>query len=618
MQDHLGSVPASGRQQEDQTWPSIGSTGDVQLSKHPEHDATDHVPITRTYESFDRLTRAAMGRLTHGVSPHATTAAWLDWTSHLSCSPARQMELAEVALGNWLLTARYILDTLLDPEAKPPFAPRKDDHRFRQPEWNNLPYCHFVQAYLAVEDFWRRAAHPIRGMTDIHTRRVDFMLRQMLEIVAPSNYPHLNPIVGRQTLEQCGRNYVRGLQNALADLSPSNYRADAPHESDFVVGRDLAVTPGRVVYRNHLIELIQYDAQTESVHAEPILIVPAWIMKYYILDLRPQNSLIRYLVKQGHTVFAISWRNPTEEDRDISFDDYRSRGVLPAIDAISTIMPGRAIHSAGYCLGGTLLSIAAATMAREGDERLCSVSLLAAQTDFSEAGDLMLFVDESQIAFLEDMMWDQGVLDGRQMSDAFRALRANDLVWSKIVQKYLLGETESSIDLTAWNADQTRMPYKMHSQYLRGLFLENRLTAGRYAVDGRVVALKDIRTPMFIVGTETDHIAPWRSVYKTHLFTDNDLVFVLTSGGHNAGIVSEPGHAGRHYRIGWRTAGDRYLSPDDWLHIAETNSGSWWLVWSDWLKQNGSAVRVAPPTMGAPEMGLRPLDPAPGTYVYQR
>ena len=570
-----------------------------------------------TFETMDRVERAVAARLTQGVSPHALYAAWFDWASHLANAPGRLVELGIEAANIGARFARFAPHSLSE-DAKPPFQPQASDRRFNDPAWGRLPYVLWQQAFIAQESWWQSATREVRGMTPKNAARVAFMTRHLLDVFSPSNVPWLNPVIIERTLKESGANLVRGALNFQDDALRALTMEPAPPTNGLRVGEALAITPGEVVFRNELMELIQYKPTTESVIAEPVLIVPAWIMKYYVLDLRPQNSLVRYLVERGFTVFMMSWRNPTAADRDLTFDAYRTSGVMAALDAVTTIVPGHKVHATGYCIGGTLLAIAAATMARGDDDRLATVTLLAAQTDFSEAGELMLFVDESQIAFLEDMMWDQGVLDTKQMAGAFKILRANDLVWSKMIREYLLGERDAMTDLTTWNADQTRLPSRMHSQYLRGLFLENRLTAGRYAVEGKVIALKDVSAPMFVISTETDHIAPWRSVYKVHLFTDNELTFVLTNGGHNAGIVSEPGHHGRHYHVATRAAGGRYVDSDTWLRHATPAEGSWWPAWGSWLAARSARERVAPPGMGAASRGLVPLCPAPGLYVHQR
>src|SRR3954469_9747034 len=333
-------------------------------------------------------------------------------------------------------------------------------------------------------------------------------------------------------------------------------------------------------------------------------------MKYYILDLSPQNSLVKYLTGEGFTVFMISWRNPDAADREIAFDDYRKLGVEAALDTIGKIVPGRQVHALGYCLGGTLLSISAAAMARDGDRRLKSVTLLAAQTDFTEAGELRLFINESQVAFLEDMMWEHGVLDTTQMAGAFQLLRSNDLIWSRMTRDYLLGERAPPSDLMAWNADAPRLPYRMHSEYLRKLFLNNDLAEGRYRVNGKPVVLSDIHTPMFVVGTLRDHVAPWKSTYKIHYQVDADVTYVLTSGGHNAGIVAPPGQSGHVYQIMTKDMHAPYIGPDEWAKAAPRSEGSWWLEWSSWLAaQSGEPCQ--PPRMGADGKSLAD---APGEY----
>lgn len=574
------------------------------------HRQTEH-----PYDTVDRAARAFLARLTAGFSPHAAAAAWADWMLHLARAPGRQLELTQHGMRS---AAKLAVHAAGWPPGDPPFAPRPGDHRFDHPGWEKPPFSLWQQAFLATQDWWEHATEPVRGTRPHSADRVAFMVRQALDLLSPSNTALTNPEIIEATMQSGGRTLISGAQRFAEDIAAAATGTTAVRDTRYEVGKTLACTPGEVVFRNELFELIQYAPQTEKVHAEPILIVPAWIMKYYILDLSPENSLIRFLVSQGFTVFTVSWVNPTAAHRDVAFDDYRRRGVMAAIDVVTQIVSGAKVHACGYCLGGTILAVAAATMARDGDHRLASITLLAAQTDFTEAGELMLFLDESQVAFLEDMMWDQGYLDQSQMAGAFRMLRSEELIWSRAVRRYLMGQDEADFDIAVWNADATRMPARMHSEYLRGLFLENRLTAGRFAVEGQVVALKDIDVPMFVLGTEKDHIAPWHSVYKITLFTENDLTFALTAGGHNGGILSEPGHGHRHYRIGRRTPDGAYIAPDAWYERHAPQEGSWWPELTAWLSERSAAEKVAPPRIGAPDLGLPPLGPAPGTYVFQK
>ncbi|MBL6456336.1 polyhydroxyalkanoic acid synthase [Belnapia sp. T6] len=566
-------------------------------------------------EVLDRALRARLARGTGGLSPAALVGAWMDWAAHLAWAPGLRLRLADHALRRGYDLAAYAAGRAVGAELPPPFPPDPRDGRFGHEGWRRPPFDLFQQSFLAAETWWREATTGLRGVTRQHEDAVAFAARQILDTLSPSNLPWANPEVIECTMTDGGANLVRGFLNWADDAARLMDGRGPAGTEDFAVGRNLAVTPGQVVFRNALIELIQYTPQTDQVRPEPVLIVPAWIMKYYILDLSPGRSLIEYLVRQGHTVFAISWRNPGPADRNLGLDDYRTLGVMAALDAIGTICgEKRKVHALGYCLGGTLLSIAAAAMARDGDDRLATLTLLAAQTDFEEAGELMLFINEAQVAFLEDMMWASGTLGSEQMSGTFQILRSNDLIWSRLVREYMLGERQPMNDLMAWNADGTRMPYRMHSEYLRGLFLHNDLAEGRHRVGGRPVALNDIRVPIFALGTEWDHVAPWRSVYKIHLLADAEVTFLLTTGGHNAGIVSPPGHPHRRFRVAERPHGANYRDPETWLAHTPPREGSWWPEWAGWLAaQSGSLT--APPPMGAPERGLPPLEPAPGQYV---
>jgi poly[(R)-3-hydroxyalkanoate] polymerase subunit PhaC len=575
----------------------------------------DSYASTALGDVVDRSLNAAAARFTAGLSPAALAEAWFDWLTHLAHAPGKRIQLLEKAVKKTARIVGYGVATGLPGGPARCIEPLPQDRRFNGEAWQRWPYNLIYQNFLLNQQWWHNATTGVRGVSKQHERMVEFTARQILDMLSPSNSLLTNPELLERTVREGGLNLARGLRNVIEDWERAISGKKPVGADQFEVGRNLAVTPGKVIYRNRLIELIQYAPATEKVRPEPILIVPAWIMKYYILDLSPQNSLVKYLTDHGFTVFVISWKNPGPEDRELGMNDYRSLGIVAALEAISTIVPKAPVHAVGYCLGGTLLSMTAAAMARDGDERIGSVTLLCAQTDFTEAGELTLFVSESELAFLEDMMWEQGFLDTTQMAGCFQLLNSNDLIWSRLLRNYLMGEREPMIDLMAWNADATRMPYRMHSDYLRHLFLDNDLAEGRYHVDGKPIALNDIRVPVFAVGTTRDHVAPWRSVHKIHLFTDAEVTFLLTSGGHNGGVVSEPGKGHHNYQVMTRTSTDHYSDPDAWAAAAARKEGSWWPEWVAWLEKR-SGVPVPPPRMGAAK-GYAPLCDAPGTYVLE-
>jgi len=563
-------------------------------------------------QRFDRWLQAGASRFIAGLSPVSLALASTEWALRLWSHPAESTWLA--------LRAPQLAADVLARTAHGD-GPGREDARFAHPAWQGWPWSAMALSQQAAQAWWREAT-ALRGMDHHHRDMMGFFARQWLDALSPSNVGPLNPEVMERTVKEKGANLGRGAANAVDDWRRRHALAPLQQaEHAWRPGQDLAITPGKVVYRNELVELIQYLPLTSTVQAEPVFIVPSWIMKYYILDLQPHNSMVRWLVEQGHTVFILSWRNPDESDAQRGMADYLQLGVFDCLAAIAKLLPGVAVHACGYCLGGTLLSLAAAALARPSGVEpadalapLASVSLLAAETDFSEPGEMGVLIDEPQVELLEAMMAERGFLTGPQMAGSFAYLHARDQVWARRLRELWLGESQETNDLMAWNADVTRMPAAMHSEYLRRCYLHNEIAEGRFPVQGRPVSLADIRQPMFVVGTETDHVSPWKSVYKIHQLTSAPLTFVLTSGGHNAGIVSEPGHAHRHYALRLRLADGAWTDPDHWAAGAQRFEGSWWTAWHDWLLQQGSGKTVKARRPAASQV----LGDAPGHYVHQR
>lgn len=562
------------------------------------------------YESIDvfdfinKTYQANLGKVTASISPAAMGTAYYSWGAQLLQAPGTLLKLG---LYPMMQFPDY-LNNLMNHE-KPAEG---NDVRFHTENWSAYPWRLWAEQFLQMEDWCLKATRDIPGLPLPVQRIVAFRMRQLLDALSPSNFILTNPDLLQETIRSNGQNLIRGTELAIQDMVEKITGAPPAGVEHFIPGQHVAITKGKIVFKNHLIELIQYEAQTKKVYKEPILMLPAWIMKYYILDLLPTNSLVNWLTQQGHTVFIVSWLNPDSKDRNLGLEDYYRQGAMAAIDAVSQARPDAKIHLMGYCLGGTLAMITAAAMAKNNDHRIKTLSLLAAQGDFTEAGELLLFITQSEVSFLESMMWEQGYLDTKQMAGTFQMLRSYDLIWSKMVQDYMHGTQRGMIALLAWNADATRMPYKMHSEYLEKLFLNNDFAEGRFTVECKHIVARNIQLPAFVVSTEKDHVAPWKSVYKTHLLINSDITFVLTNGGHNAGIVSEPGHPGRSYRISEHKKDTPYLDPMAWCEQAEERGGSWWTAWHEWLVQQSSSTQIKPPILN------KDLPDAPGDYVLQK
>ena len=519
-----------------------------------------------------------------------------------------QIDLFYNTLGIWHKTAERMLML----RARDADAPK--DKRFKHPEWSENAVFNFVKdSYLVVAESILSAIRDVKGMDEASARKVDFYTRQFVDALSPSNFVATNPEVLTATLASGGQNLLRGLENLLADLERGNGRLaiTMTDMKAFRLGENIATTPGKIVYQNELMQLIQYTPSTREVRRRPLLIVPPWINKFYVLDLQPKNSFIKWAVDQGHTVFAISWVNPDEKLAAKGFENYMLEGPLAALDAIESATGERSVNAIGYCLGGTLLASTAAYSAAKGDDRITSATYFATLVDFTEVGDMAVFIDEEQLASLERRMRDRGYLEAQDMATTFNMLRANDLIWSFVVSNYLLGKEHIPVDLLFWNSDSTRMPAAMHSFYLRKMYQQNLLAKpGGITLADTPIDLSKVRTPTFILATREDHIAPWKSTYAATRLYSGPIKFVLSDAGHMAGVISPPGTKYGHW------ANDKLpSSPDEWFGGATPNQGSWWPLWDQWVTQlDGGRVPAREP--GSGELPI--IESAPGSYVRVR
>ncbi len=537
--------------------------------------------------------------------------AFFDMTARMMANPAKLMQaqfsLWQDYMSLWQSTTRKMLGET----SQPVVQPTTEDRRFKDALWDeNYVFDFIKQSYLLSARWLQGTVREVEGLDDKTARKVDFYTRQFVDAMAPSNFAMTNPEVLRETLETGGENLVKGLSNLLGDLERGKGKLQIrmTDMAAFKVGENIAVTPGSVVYQNDLMQLLQYKPTTDEVAKAPLLIVPPWINKFYILDLREKNSFIKWAVAQGHTVFVISWVNPDSELADATFADYMTKGPLAALDAIEAATGERLVNIIGYCLGGTLTASTLAYMAVKNDKRIASATFFTTMVDFEEAGELSVFIDEEQLAALEEKMHERGYLEGSDMATTFNMLRANDLIWSFVVNNYLMGKEPFPFDLLYWNADSTRMPAAMHSFYLRQMYQENRLSRGKVKLLGTKIDLTKIDVPVFILSTREDHIAPWKSTYAATQLYAGPTTFCLAASGHIAGVVNPPA-AGKYCH--W--VNDKLpRKPEQWLETATQKPGSWWPLWDEWAKGHGGGT-VPARTPGDGKLAV--IEAAPGSYV---
>jgi polyhydroxyalkanoate synthase subunit PhaC len=533
------------------------------------------------------------------------------WLSDQTRAAELQMKLGKAYLELWGSSMRRMIGE----EAPPAISPAPRDKRFSDPEWKSNQFFDFVmQAYLLSTQWAHDLVRNAEGL-DPHTRKkAEFYVQQITNALAPSNFVLTNPEVLRETLASSGDNLVRGMKMLAEDIEAGGgtLRIRQSDPSNLEVGVNMATTPGKVIYQNDLMQLIQYAPSTETVLRTPLLIVPPWINKFYILDLKPEKSYVKWCVDQGITVFLISWVNPDKRLGQKTFDDYMKEGPLAAMDAIEKATGELKVHTVGYCVGGTLLATTLAWLAEKRRQRVMSATFFAAQVDFTHAGDLLVFVDENQISALERDMQAAGVLEGSKMAMAFNMLRSNDLIWSYVVSNYLKGKVPSSFDLLHWNSDATRMPAANHSFYLRNCYLENRLSTGSMVLDNTLLDLSKVKVPVYNLATKEDHIAPADSVLYGSQFFGGPVKFVLSGSGHIAGVVNPP--ASNKYQF-WTNDNIKDITLADWLKGAQEHKGSWWPDWRAWL-ESIDAEQVPARAVGTE--ALPPIEDAPGSYVRVR
>ncbi|MES2563157.1 MAG: class I poly(R)-hydroxyalkanoic acid synthase [Pseudomonadota bacterium] len=493
--------------------------------------------------------------------------------------------------------------------------PTRSDRRFRHDDWqSHFLYDYLKQSYLIAAKHIHQSVTGVEGLDEQTSRKVEFYTRQYLDALSPTNFALTNPEVVRETFASGGQNLLRGLSNLLDDLTRSNgqLKPKMTDQDAFAVGRNLALTPGKVVFQNELMQLIQYSPATEQVYKRPILIIPPWINKYYILDLREKNSFVKWAVGEGHTVFIVSWINPNADFADKTFEDYLNAGPLAALNAIERATGVAEVNAVGFCLGGTLLATALGYLAAKGDKRVKSATFLATLIDFKQPGELEVFIDEGQVEALEKRMKVRGYLEGSEMATTFNMLRSNDLIWSFVVNNYLLGREPFPFDLLYWNSDSTRMPAAMHGFYLRNMYLRNQLAQpGAMVLNNTPIDLAQVKLPAYFISTVDDHIAPWKSTYAGAHLLKGPVRFVLGGSGHIAGIINPPSANKYGYRVNEKLDAD----PEQWLEGATQHAGSWWADWGRWIaKHRGEQVPARTPGEG----DLKALADAPGSYVTVR